>query len=949
MNRTRILIAFGTIALAFLYFGPSAQAQQKCPAPPGLMASPLPNIFTPQQEVDLGDVEGEQIERKGRVIHDDELTAYLNRVTARLLAQLPPTDLRFRVILVDEPAVDSYSLPGGRIYVSRKMVAFVRSEDELAGLLGHEMGHILTHQLATDMTRMFREVIGVTSVGDRKDVFLKFNQFLDNAARNPKSFEEMSRREEPEQYQADQMALYAAANAGYSPESFVGFFDRLAQTQGKTGDFFSNLFGTTKPDEKRLRLMRKALADLPDVCRTIAATAPSADFQQWQADVIGYSGLGQPESLIGVLDKKVLDPPLRSDLDHLKFSPDGKFVLAQDDASIFVLARDPLQLLFRLDALDAHAAQFTPDSQSLVFDTRGLRVEKWSISDGKRVEVHEMAIPKGCLQTRLSPDGKALACLNGDFDISLFDVAKGTTLLEKKAFLAPEGFYAVTVYLEIFFARLTGRTDLNLAELQFSPDARYFLAANPSAHLAFDLSSNSPVSLHGSFGDMLKGQFAFLAPDRVIAVNVFDSKNSAVIEFPSGKILEREFLGSQELEAPGHGNYAILRPVKDAPVGLLDLSSHDLPVIVKKSPAMDAYDDEFLGEKLSGEVALWDVKTRQPKTQATLSLSLLGPLLAASVSQDLQWVALSGETRGGVWNLWTGKRLYFTRGFRGAYFEGESSLLADFPRLEPTSRSVAILDLRNHQITEGSPIDDKSAARQYGQFIVYRTPNGKGGSDYRNVILDIRDVHDGHSLWTRTFPKEVPDMTLDPRAGTLLVGWQVEEDAAKDEIKKAPALQTRLAEIRDRKNAYVLEAFDARTGNPLGSMIVDTGKGSFRIENAYAAAGWVVIADTEGRTRVYSLSTGTLKGELFGIQSILSTAAGLLAVENEPGKIDVYDLASLEKRSQLTFRSPIALWQFSGDGTRFLVLTKAQTAYTFDSKRLTNSGGTAQVSTNSAN
>jgi WD40 repeat protein len=947
MNRRRIITGLGLL-FGFLCLGLPVPAQEKCPAPPALTASPEPNIFTPQQEVDLGDVEAEQVESKVHVIHDDELAAYLNHIVNRVLAQLPPTQLHFRVTLIDVPEVNAFTLSGGRIYVTRKMVAFARSEDELADLLSHEMGHALSHQEAIDKTRELRELLGVTSVGDRKDIADKINRLIDNAARNPKVFEKARGEEEPHQYQADQIALYAMANAGYSPLSFADFFDRTAQTRGKTGSWMSDFFGQTSPNEKRLREIRKSIDDLPPACRNITAPAPSAEFQQWQADVIGYSGLGQPESLVGALDKKVLDPPLRSDIEHLKFSPDGKFVLAQDDASIFVLSRNPLHLLFRLDATDAHAAQFTPDSQSVVFDTRGMRVEKWSISDEKRVDVHEMAIPKGCIQTRLSPDGKTLACLNGDFDISLFDVAAGTTVLEKKAFFTPEGFYAFTVYVEIFLARLTGRTELNLAELQFSPDGRYFLGANPSARLAFDLTNNSSVALHGSFGDKLKGQFAFLSPDRGIAVNVFDSKNSAIIEFPSGKILEREFLGSQELEAPGHGNYAILRPVKDAPVGLLDLTSHDLPVIVKKSAAMDAYDDEFLGEKLSGEVALWDVKTRTPKTAVTLSLSPLGPLLAGAASPDLQWVALSGDTRGGIWNLWTGKRLYYTRGFKGAYFDGETSLLADFPKLEPTSRSIAVMDLRNHDIKEGIPIDDKSAARQYGQFIVSRTPNGKGGSDYRNVVLDIRDVHDGHSLWTRTFPKEVPEMTLDPRAGTLLVSWQVDEDAAKDEIKKAPTLQSRLSEIHDRKNAYVLEAFDARNGNQLGFMIVDTGKGSFRIENAYAAADWVVVADTQGRTHVYSLSTGALKGELFGTWSILSTAAGLLAVENEPGKIDVYDLASLEKRSQLAFPSPIALWQFSGDGKRLLVLTKAQTAYTFDCGRLSTKVAAAQPSTISA-
>jgi hypothetical protein len=87
-----------------------------------------------QQELDLGDVEAEWLEKNYRVMHDDEMAARLNRISSRMLAQLPPTQLKFRVILIDTPIVNSFSVGAGRIYITRKMVAFVRNDDELAGL-----------------------------------------------------------------------------------------------------------------------------------------------------------------------------------------------------------------------------------------------------------------------------------------------------------------------------------------------------------------------------------------------------------------------------------------------------------------------------------------------------------------------------------------------------------------------------------------------------------------------------------------------------------------------------------------------------------------------------------------------------------------------------------------------------------------------------------------------
>ena len=213
--------------------------------------------------------------------------------------------MKFRVILIDEPIVNSFSVGAGRIYVTRKMVAFLRNDDELAGMLGHAMGHILTHQNAIEMTRRFREILGVDSVGDRKDIFDKYNRMLDNIARNRnvliKTAEREIREEEPHQYEADRVALYAAAAAGYSPQGFVDFYDRLAQTHGKSGNLLTDVFAVTTPGEKRLREIHKSESLLPPSCREQPVSPPSADFLAWQSEVIAYSGFGHREQLTGVV------------------------------------------------------------------------------------------------------------------------------------------------------------------------------------------------------------------------------------------------------------------------------------------------------------------------------------------------------------------------------------------------------------------------------------------------------------------------------------------------------------------------------------------------------------------------------------------------------------------------------------------------------------------------
>ena len=170
-----------------------------------------PNIFTEEQEVDLGDAIAEQIQRDFRVIDDGEVTGHLRRIGERIVKHLPPTKLRFQFFLVDLSEANAFVLPGGRIYVSRKMVAFAQSEDELAAVIAHEIGHLVARQQSVTMTRRLKEALGVTQVTDRRDIFDKYNLLVENAARKPEVFRRGDNHEGKDQIEADQIGLFALA------------------------------------------------------------------------------------------------------------------------------------------------------------------------------------------------------------------------------------------------------------------------------------------------------------------------------------------------------------------------------------------------------------------------------------------------------------------------------------------------------------------------------------------------------------------------------------------------------------------------------------------------------------------------------------------------------------------------------------------------------------------
>src|SRR4028119_1565781 len=115
--------------------------------------------------------------------------------------------------------------------------------------------------------------------------------------------------------------------------------------------------------------MIRVTEKLAPACRDGRAAKPTVDFLKWQADVVSFREAGRREELPGLLWKKELAPKLRSDVSHFAFSPDGKFLLAQDDFAVTVITREPLGVLFQIPVGEANEASFTPDGQFVVFTT----------------------------------------------------------------------------------------------------------------------------------------------------------------------------------------------------------------------------------------------------------------------------------------------------------------------------------------------------------------------------------------------------------------------------------------------------------------------------------------------------------------------------------------------------------------------------------------------------
>lgn len=869
-------------------------------------------MFSGSQESDLGDVMAERLAPSFSLIRDEQLNAHLRAIGQQLTKYLPATQLRYQFTLIEFPEVNAFSLAGGRVYVARKLVAMAHNDDELAGILAHELGHIVTHQSAIETTAAFRQVLGVTQVGDINDIREKYVRYLDNYRRKPLRFAS----EEGHQYEADQVALFAMARAGFAPHAYADVWDRFQDTHGHTGNWISDLFGTTKPSEKRLREIMKNLSGLPKACAEIRPTSDVAAFQKWQADVVSYRQTTLEESLPGLISRQKLALPLRPDITNVKFSPDGKYILAQDDGGIHVLTREPLQPLFFIDALDAEKAAFSADSHSIVFRTDSLRIETWDIARKERTSAREMVVRDPCIQAALSPDGKFLACVRSDWSLTMLDVASSTPVFSRDHFVT---FNPYTNWFSLFLMLSEGRFEP--VAMAFSPDGRYFLAGSYDSTFEYDFNQKREISVPSSIKHITHFSFAFLGNDRIVGIDYESPHKSPILHFPSGeKITTLPLSNTTHVRPPAHGDNIFIWPLKDKPLGIMDTHNGQLFASFEHDTG-DVFDNLIVSERVDGEIAVYDIDKKQVVAAVRLEQSRLGHLRSVTVSPSFDLLAVSTPSRGALWDMTHNIRLVLTFSFNSAWLTDDHLAYVQFPKHEKLEAAIGRLDTIGNMQTV-LPLE-KLSGRMFGPYFVAQKPAHESTRERKDWTFEIQDYRNKTTVWSRHFPREVPALSLHSTGVPL--EWPANTEAAKEEMQKFPDLKNSA-----EKDDIFLEMLDVKKDAVIGKLLLHTNKASIRILDTSIDGDWVAFTTTGDHILVYSLATGEEKMRMFGMHPLIHAASHKMAVSTATGELDLYDLGNSQVKQKYSFPTSVLYERFSPDGKRLFVLTRDQTAYTID-------------------
>jgi predicted Zn-dependent protease len=238
-----------------------------------------------EREIALGRENAEQIDQKLPLVTDSAITGYIQALGERLASRTSRAALPWRFTVIDSKDVNAFALPGGFIYVNRGLIERSERMDELAGALGHEIGHVVRRHSVQQLKRGGGARVGIA-------LFCTITSFCDShtaqIAINVGGAAWLAHHSRDAEAEADSEAVANTTRAGISPEGIPELFrvllatrtsqpglvtkffashpleeSRIGQTQRLVSQVDPSIEKTLERDEEGFQVMKKRLAELP--------------------------------------------------------------------------------------------------------------------------------------------------------------------------------------------------------------------------------------------------------------------------------------------------------------------------------------------------------------------------------------------------------------------------------------------------------------------------------------------------------------------------------------------------------------------------------------------------------------------------------------------------------------------------------------------------------------
>ncbi len=188
----------------------------------GIGGRGMGNWYSTATEIKLGKSYATEIEKSTRFITDPVVTEYVNRIGQNIVRN-SDCKVPFTIKVIDSDEINAFALPGGYFFVNSGLILHADEEAELAGVMAHETAHVCAHHAVRQMTRLNYGQLGaipLIMVGG----WAGYGLYEVSGIAVPMAFMQFSREFEA---QADYLGVQYMYRAGYDPQAFITFFEKV--------------------------------------------------------------------------------------------------------------------------------------------------------------------------------------------------------------------------------------------------------------------------------------------------------------------------------------------------------------------------------------------------------------------------------------------------------------------------------------------------------------------------------------------------------------------------------------------------------------------------------------------------------------------------------------------------------------------------------------------------